>query len=712
MAENLFTPGANCWCIKDARRASFLIDGEDYFGALHQAMIKARRSIIIVGWDLHSGLRLVRHEKNGDYPETLGKFLDFLARTTDGLKIYLLSWDFAMIYALEREFFPRYKLKWRSHENIHFCLDGQHPVGASQHQKVVVIDDAVAFSGGFDLSKWRWDTSRHLVDEKLRVDPDGKSYPPFHDIQMVVEGEAAAALGELARIRWQRACGETLPPHDREDGATPWPDSVIPDFTNVDVAISRTLPRYNGHDEVREVERLYLDTIAKAKKYIYIENQYLSSYRIGEAVRKRLEEESGPEIVMVLPHKTGGWLEQHTMDVLRGRIMKKLRQADRHDRLRIYYPRLAVKPEVHLMVHAKVMVIDDSFVRVGSSNLSNRSLGLDSECDLAILATNEQSSTAIAAFRNRLLAEHLGCAKDQVKNALRDHQGFIVAIESLRKDDDHTLMPLDGRIEKELDQLVPESKLLDPEKPIEPEEFLDYIIKPEHQRPAYRHIIKIIAMISTVLLLAALWRWTPLDNYLNVATLLGYAKSLKANPFGPVLVPLIYIGLGCVSFPLTLLIIATMIVYGPWWGSWYALVGTVLSASAMFLLGHLLGKKMVSKLSGSLINRVNQHLSQEGLKAVITVHILPVAPFSLINLIAGVSSIQFRDFFLGTLIGILPGIATIALVTDRLSKSLRQPDITSFSILFAVIAMLGIGLFVLRKWIKHRHLMAKQNHGS
>ncbi len=121
----------------------------------------------------------MRSGQSNEYPETLGKFLDYLARKRQGLNIYLLSWDFAMIYAMEREFFPRYKLKWRTHKNIHFCLDGEHPVGASQHQKIVVIDDAVAFSGGFDISKWRWDTSQHRPDDERRIDPDGKTISTF-----------------------------------------------------------------------------------------------------------------------------------------------------------------------------------------------------------------------------------------------------------------------------------------------------------------------------------------------------------------------------------------------------------------------------------------------------------------------------------------------------------------------------------------------------
>ena len=305
--EKIFKQQENCWQVKTAERASFLIDGEVYFRALHEAMQQASQSIILVGWDLHSGLRLIRNGESSEYPRTLGKFLDCLVRKRKELNIYLLSWDFAMIYAMEREFFPRYKLKWRTHKNIHFCLDGEHPMGASQHQKIIVIDDAIAFSGGFDVSKWRWDTSDHLPDDERRVDPDGKKYPPFHDVQLVVDGEAAAALGQLVRQRWHRACGELPLEVDQEKVFDPWPASVTPDFTKISLAISRTLPQYKEHDEIREVERLYLDSIAKACDSIYIENQYLSSYRIGEAIKKRLSEEKGPEVVMVLPFEDG-WL--------------------------------------------------------------------------------------------------------------------------------------------------------------------------------------------------------------------------------------------------------------------------------------------------------------------------------------------------------------------------------------------------------------------
>ncbi len=147
-----FHPYQNCFRVEPAHRAALIIDGEAYFRALHEALSRARRSIFIVGWDLHSEVRLIRNGDGEGYPAGLGELLDALAEERPRLEVYLLSWDFAMIYAMEREFFPRYKLKWRSNSRVHFSLDGHHPVGGSQHQKMVVVDDALAFVGGLDVS--------------------------------------------------------------------------------------------------------------------------------------------------------------------------------------------------------------------------------------------------------------------------------------------------------------------------------------------------------------------------------------------------------------------------------------------------------------------------------------------------------------------------------------------------------------------------------
>ncbi|MEJ2328389.1 MAG: VTT domain-containing protein [Gammaproteobacteria bacterium] len=700
--RSILKEGSNCWQIAAAERAAFIIDGEDYFRAVREAMCKAQHSIFIIGWDIHSELRLVRNGQSDDYPEKLGPLLDSLTKERPNLNIYILNWDFAIIYTMEREFFPSYRLQWKSHKRVHFCLDGNHPVGASQHQKIVVVDDKIAFSGGLDLSKWRWDTSAHAIDDKRRVDPDGKPYPPFHDVQFLVDGKAATRIAELARTRWRTAAKSDAVELRADTSHDPWPASIPVALSNTRVGIARTFPSYQGTDEVREVERLYLDSIESAKKYVYIENQYLSSHRIGQALSERLRQKGGPEIIIVLPEKTGGWLEQHTMDVLRARLLRELRDADQHERLRVYYARLSQEPHVSLMIHAKVMIIDDCFARVASSNLSNRSMGLDSECDLVVESNDEQRCCeAIISFRRKLLAEHLGVAVDDITAAEEKHDSLGKAIESLRGGE-RTLEPLAGEIPADRDEWVPESSLLDPEKPIEPEEFLDHIVTPEQRKPAYRYFLRVTLLLLFVLGMAAAWRWTPLSAWLEIERIESAAQWIQTSRFTPLLVLAAYIIGGLAVIPVTLMIIATVSVFGPWLGAVYALLGSELAALATFAVGHVLGRNGVSRITGSRINRLSQLLSERGMLTTVTLRIVPVAPFTVINIIAGVSDIRLRDFAIGTFIGMIPGIFAIALLTDRLLASLREPDMTSILILIAVIVLVVLGIIGLRYLIQRR----------
>jgi phosphatidylserine/phosphatidylglycerophosphate/cardiolipin synthase-like enzyme/uncharacterized membrane protein YdjX (TVP38/TMEM64 family) len=659
--------------------------------------------VFIIGWDIHSELRLVREACDDAFPVELGSCLDELARRKSDVRIHVLSWDFSMIYTMEREFFPTYKLRWKSHKRVRFCLDSEHPTGGSQHQKLVVIDDRLAFCGGFDLGKWRWDTQRHQVDDERRVDPDGKPYPPFHDMQMVVDGSAARALGQLARERWAVAADDEapslidLPEHDL------WPPGVEPDFNAIDLGIARTMPTYEGREEVREVESLYLDSIRMAERFIYIENQYLSSHAIGEALAKRLEENGGPEIIVVGPKRTGGWLEQHTMDVLRGRLLRKLRKADKDDRLRVYFVNLGDDPDTTLMVHAKLMIVDDRILRVGSSNLSNRSMGLDSECDVCIDAgSNEAHIAAIRSIRHRLLGEHLGAAPETLMNAEARDGSVIAAIESLRGGA-RTLKPLDAYIPDEVDDLVPESELIDPEKPIEPDALVDYFVGAEERKSGGNGLVGIAALFIVVVLLAAAWRWTPLSDLMTRDGLESMGEWLRDRPLTPVLVILSYVLAGLAVVPVTLLFVATVAVFGPWLGMAYGLIGAELSALACFGIGHALGSGAVRRLAGSRVNRISRRLSERGILTMITLRIVPVAPFSVVNVIAGISDIRLRDFAIGNFLGMLPGVIGIAFVTDRALASLRDPNPVTIVGAILVLAVAAGALAMTRRWLQGRN---------
>ncbi|ADJ28583.1 VTT domain-containing protein [Nitrosococcus watsonii] len=700
---SFFKPGNNCWRLEQATRAAFLIDGAAYFKAFRSAVEQAEHSILILGWDINSRLRLVRDEPSDSLPETLADLLNTVVSRRRKLQAHVLCWDFAMIYALEREWLPIYQLDWRTHHRLHFEMDDQHPVGASHHQKVVVIDDTVAFAGGLDLSKWRWDTPEHRPNDERRIDSDGNPYPPFHDVQMVVEGPAAAALGDLARERWYRATGQRLslpPPTSPNQGTTPWPRKVVPNLENISIAIARTEPKFKNYPEIREVERFYLDAIAAAQRFIYIENQYFSAHKIKKALATRLQEPQGPEIILILPLKTGGWLEQNTMDILRWRVLKALVSIDKYDRLRVYCP---VAPGLNnqcIMVHAKVLIIDDELARVGSSNLSNRSLGLDTECDLALEAGDNPSVAAsIAEFRNRLLGEHLNVSPRQVAQAIVQQESLIAAIEQLRGPG-RTLNTFKAYTPPEGHDWLPDARFIDPECSIDPDQFASQIIPPEQRQPASRQLIFSSLMLIIPLALAAAWRWTPLGEWLDLQTAISIIKGLKESPEAPLLVLGVYLLASLIAIPLTLLIVATVIIFGSLTGFTYALISATLSALLTYGLGRLFGRRTVRQLAGKRLNRLSRRLAQQGTLTMLAVRLIPIAPFTVVNMVAGASHIRFRDFTIGTLLGLIPGTLAIAIFIDRVVTTMRNPTPLSFAILGVVLMLLGLSVLGIRWWLR------------
>src|SRR5262249_38620021 len=160
-----------------------------YFAALADAIERAEHSIIMLGWDFHSRVRLRRGGDDDGAGSELLALLERRVRRRRGLRVYILAWNFPMIYALEREWHARLRFGTRSHRRISFRLDSAHPLGASQHQKLVVVDDALAFSGGLDVTACRWDTREHLATDPRRCDPSFADYGGFHDVQIAVDGD-------------------------------------------------------------------------------------------------------------------------------------------------------------------------------------------------------------------------------------------------------------------------------------------------------------------------------------------------------------------------------------------------------------------------------------------------------------------------------------------------------------------------------------------
>ncbi|MGF1628635.1 MAG: VTT domain-containing protein [Kiloniellaceae bacterium] len=665
-----------CWRLAACGRARMLIDGADYFLALRRALLNARRSVFIVGWDIDSRTQLVGpqgdKDEGDDFPVPLGAFLTELIRRRPGLKIHLLLWDYSVLYALEREPLPALKLDWTTPSQISVCLDDVLPIGACHHQKVVVVDDAVAFSGGLDLTVRRWDTPDHVLRDPQRCDPRGVCYRPFHDIQMMVDGEAALALGALVRERWQRAACET--PGRPEAEGDPWPAGFAPDFTDTRIGIARTLPAYNGQHEVREVERLFLRSIAAAESRIYIENQFLTTESICTALIERLHERPQLEVLVVAPNVHQSWLEEQSMNAGRRRFMERLAGAGVDHHVKLVYPAVPDDDTGEgVMVHAKVMIVDDRLLRIGSANLNNRSMGTDSECDLVLEAADTSEAEAIAGLRHRLLAEHLGREPKEIAGMVAS-EGSLFAVVDRCAEGGRSLRPIDlsGVPLDEVSRTV--GQLADPERPIETPGFVGDMFAGQEGKQPISRFVKLASAAVLVLALVALWRFTPLSQLTDPDTLKEMLQSLSGSFWLPVVVIAAYLLGGLVVFPVTVLIAVTGMVFTPLPAFGYALAGSLLSASLTYVIGRKVGTQPLRNLLGTRVNRVSRALARRGVLSVAALRMLPIAPFTFVNLAAGAAQVRFFDYIVGTILGLAPGILVITLLGNQLSRVLSEPE--------------------------------------
>lgn len=456
------------WRRSRATEVGVIADGRDYFRAAKQAMLAARHSIFLIGWDFDARIELEPEGSELAGPSKIGAFLNWLARENNGVQVRLLKWNLGVLRSLGRGETPLFILNWLGRSNVQLRLDSAHPVEAAHHMKLVVIDDALAFCGGIDVTVGRWDTPQHLEDDPHRRAPWGRHLKPWHDVTTCIRGAAVRDLGDLARERWRRATGEQLPAPAPALRDCEWPSLVRKDFCDVDVGIARTSPAFEDYPQVAEIEAVTLHLIRHAERTLYIENQYLASREMAEAIAARLDEPDGPEVVMIMPETADGWLEAKTMDSARARLLNLLRKADRHGRFRAYFPVNAAGTAIY--VHAKVVIADERVLKIGSANLNNRSMGYDTECDVVIeaqcAADPAEVSRAIARRRNALLAEHLGLAPEAVAEVTEQAGGLVAGIDALGSETRCPgLRPVEARPLRPEEELIAETDLVDPERP-------------------------------------------------------------------------------------------------------------------------------------------------------------------------------------------------------------------------------------------------------
>ena len=445
----LLEPGSTCWRRDTSDRAALIVDMADYFDAAMTAMSKARHTVWLLNWAFEPNTLF--HPQpgcSGPQSDRIGNFLKRLANDNPKLDVRILCWKSAAPVSATQHWFTLADRKTFAGTRVKFVLDGKLPKGASHHQKAIIIDDAIAFCGGGDIGPDRWDTVSHLDDDPRREKTrhtHGNSENDFdsrHEVMGVVEGAPAKALGLLFRERWARCTGET--PDEPPKTRPAWPAQLTPQFRGVEVGLSRTHGAWKGHPEVREVERLHLASIAQARRCIYMENQYFTSPLIAGALARRLAEPDGPEVVLIGTEHSPSYFDQATMDHTRVRFIETLKRADKHGRLQAYSPVTTLGRII--IVHAKLTIIDDQLLRIGSANINNRSMGLDTECDLSFEAKGRAGTgnrAEIARLRTHLLAHWLGCDDTVVDTAVRRAGGVGAGLEALRNAGYARLRPIE-----------------------------------------------------------------------------------------------------------------------------------------------------------------------------------------------------------------------------------------------------------------------------
>ncbi len=485
----ILVEGETCWRRTQAHRAAVLIDGAAYFGALRSALLKAERSIFIVGWELNSRMQLRGLDSPQDgAPRYLGKLICWLAKRQPQLEVGVLLWDHSMFYAAERQLFPALSFCWNKPDRVQIVLDDDLPLGACHHEKLVVIDDDVAFCGGIDLTLRRWDTAQHRDrDPRRRERGSRKIYRAVHDVQMVVDGEAAAAIGARTRDRWSRVGGRELAQSARGRGNC-WPDDVDAQFVDVPVGIMRTLGVEMRGREVREIERAIKAAIARAERCIYLENQYLTATSIADALVARMRENAELEVVTITNQSHQGWLEAEVMGIGRDHFITRFDEPQLRRRIQFLYP---VQGESLINVHAKLMIVDDALLHVGSANLNNRSMGFDTECDLMIEAETAAHRRTIAAIRNRLIAEHWGAKVEEIEQAFASQARVAAALAQLNGRSARAVREVPRLSAEPAGQTVLAS-VGDPERAVTAERFLHDVLGKKRRwrfpriRPAHR----------------------------------------------------------------------------------------------------------------------------------------------------------------------------------------------------------------------------------
>jgi phosphatidylserine/phosphatidylglycerophosphate/cardiolipin synthase-like enzyme len=365
--------------VRGANGVEILIDGKDAFAAMLLAIEGAERTVHVAGWNATPDFELTR----GESASTLGQVLAVAAGRA---RVRVLLWGGPQLPVIRptrsdareaRDAFARIP-------GVSVALDTHEYLQHCHHEKLLVVDDEVAFVGGLDMTHLtadRWDTTGHEPRDGLG----------WHDAAVRLSGPVVGDVATHFNARWAEVTGERLPTPRAPEPAGPHSAQFL---RTVPERVYRFLP--GGEFSILAE---YRRALASAQRLIYLENQFLWAPEIVDILEDKLRRPPGPDfrMILVLPSKpTSG------RDTTLGQLAR-LVQADLHQRLlaATLQPMAVDSPGTY--VHAKVGIVDDSWLTVGSANLNAHSLFNDTEANVVFTDPDLVRST-----RLRLWAEHLG----------------------------------------------------------------------------------------------------------------------------------------------------------------------------------------------------------------------------------------------------------------------------------------------------------------
>jgi uncharacterized membrane protein YdjX (TVP38/TMEM64 family) len=227
---------------------------------------------------------------------------------------------------------------------------------------------------------------------------------------------------------------------------------------------------------------------------------------------------------------------------------------------------------------------------------------------------------------------------------------------------------------------------------------MDRMIKTKRaDKHRLRQIWIAVAILALLFGAAAAWKWTPLAGMIEIDTVATWVVSVRNHPARPIIIMAAYVVGSLLLLPITVLIMATAVVFGPILGSAYSFAGSLLAAAVTYAVGYFLGKDFIRQITGPKWKRVERKISQTGILAVAVMRLLPVAPFTVVNIISGAFQVPLWQYVLGSLLGLAPGILIINLFAHRIESAIQNPGIGSFLLIGALVVVTVLGTLWLRR---------------